>query len=438
MATSPQPIDTTPTATFLPIASRVESVQSAPVADVAPVTAPTTVQQPQTQGDVQSYLDNVQSQFATTERAVDNQGIYTTQPFAGVTPEQISEQITPDQPAPETPNLVDLYKDLYQERGIDDLSNQLTDLESYRQNLYSNYRERLGIERGKRVALNVIQGRSSEVAQQMQEEIDFVGRQIQVVNAQITTANNYIQNLVSLTNQDYQNAKAAYDSKFNQNMAIYQQFKSEEQWNKQFDQQLKEYEQNMARSNLQLYMDLITNGNATWDSFDAGTREQIHKMETLSGLGRGFVKGLKMTPGANIKSITTREVNGKKYADIIYVQPDGSIKTKQEYLGEVPVPVYSGGGSSSSSSDKRSYTTTQYNKAYSIMKSVDSNGDRLMSQGEINAALDQISGLVGSTTIAQELFYQLWDLMNFKLWTPNTDSGTKKAAVGGLKQFLGY
>jgi hypothetical protein len=87
-------------------------------------------------------------------------------------------------------------------------------------------------------------------------------------------------------------------------------------------------------------------------------------MEVQAGLPMGFLGSVKMKPGANVLSTTSRvEANGNTYADILYVDPaTGELDVKHEYLGKSRV---SSGGSSPAPKNQYGYTESQWNSKVS-------------------------------------------------------------------------
>ena len=267
--------------------------------------------------------------------------------------------------APEAPDLTDLFGELRDEYGIDGLENEMNLLKEEQRLAEARLRERTHTAEGKAVSMGVIGGRVSEIERQEMDRLDFIGRQLARKGDQLNSAYKAVDMFMGFENQDFQNALALYQTEFDNNMAAYKALRAEEEFDKTFEQRLIERDQDMARANLQIYMDQIAAGTLDYASMSSEMKAEIGKLEVKSGLGVGFVSKLKIPAGANIKSITTREdPDGYTYADTIYVNPDGSIKIVSTKIAKTKVAPRSGGSGGPSAQDKAdAKTTAAFNKA---------------------------------------------------------------------------
>lgn len=393
---------------------------------------------PYTAKQVDPYLNQVQNQMFTQLENSDA-------PFEA--PEQfnqIQQTVAPQQQMPEAPSFVDLYTQLSQERGLEDMTKNLNGLEKERMAIEARLRQRKTLERGKAVASNVIAGRISEVERQELEVMDFIGRQINYKANQIKAAQGYIQMVMDFTNMDYQNAMQRYDQQFQQNLAIYKQFRSEEQFQEQmemeeknyqlrkeeFDLKWKQVEVDNAKSNIQMYTDLISKGITSWETMNESTKAMLSGMAVQAGLPPNFLQGIKLDPAQSIKHIGTRtDRNGNKYADMLVMQADGSLKVQSQYIGKEYVPRSGGGGGSSggSGSSPATWTTTQFKSAQKMLSTIDHNSDRMLSAAEETKFLDYVYGLVGgdidkASALASAL------LKDYKRWTPSIQKAGQNMA----------
>lgn len=331
------------------------------------VTTPASAK-PTAQNQLQGYLDTLNQ---TLKDVKDNQNSFT----SGKTDEEIlsniKQNVIPQEAVPQAPNLVNLFTELRSDQGIQDLETKMTDLKAAEENVQAELRQYVDQEESKPVATNVIAGRVSEAVKQKQEELDFIQRQINRVNGELTTRYNLVSTIISLTSTDFQNAMATYETKFNQNMQIYNAFRSEKQYeeekvtrkveraeDKAFDLavQLADWErednrraEDAARSNLQIYTNLISEGGIDYASLTKDQKLAINKLEVQAGLPVGLVSQIQ-SPGDEVKSITTRQdASGMKYADIIYQGTDGSIRVESKRLGFERLPSGSGGNDPSDS-----------------------------------------------------------------------------------------
>jgi hypothetical protein len=252
---------------------------------------------------------------------------------------------------------------------------------------------------GKQVGLGVISGRISEIERQSMEELGFIGRQMDRKQGQLESAYKLVDMLVGFEQMDFQNALSLYNTEFNNNMAMYKQLRGEYEYEKDFEQRLVERDQDMARANLEIYINAIVSGNMRWDEMSADQQAEIHKLEVKAGLGYGFLSKLKMPPGADIKSITTRtDQNGVMWADTIYINPDGSLRVESLEIGQSYVKPASGGssggrGGGTTKKSKYGYpaewiTPTMVSQANKYLSDNDSNGDYRLSKAALNRALE--------------------------------------------------
>src|SRR5262249_10956051 len=138
-------------------------------------------------------------------------------------------------------------------------------------------------------------------------------------------------NIMSFTNQDYQNSINQYDREFTQNLRILSAVKGEQSMaNTQAQRAVLD-----ARANLQTFVNQITTNGLTYDSLTDDQKNLINKLELQAGLPQGFIAQLQVkNPRANIVSTTTRVTNGQKYADIILRDPKtGQLSTESYFLG---------------------------------------------------------------------------------------------------------
>lgn len=276
---------------------------------------------------------------------------------------EIKQEVLPDIPRPERISLRDTYTGLVQEQGIQDLEGTLNELKGYEDNTMDVLRERKILEENKVVPVGVIAGRIQEVDRQEMRNLDFIRRQINRVVDELDVRYKLVDTIMNLTKADYEIAVDEYNNLFSQNMSIYNAFRTERaelvrqkerqidradrkverSEDKLFDLQVKSVQeareeifrdQDIARSNLQIYSNLVKSGNIEYSALDSKTKAQISKLEAKSGLGVGFLKTLRSdNPDGEIKSITTRSSGGGKYADIIIQDKDGKIRVESRYLG---------------------------------------------------------------------------------------------------------
>lgn len=423
--------------------------------------SPTAPPQMSNTGQVQSYLNTVQNQsFKSSFDRGKNEGYiggtkYTdyneylkaggmnmddynksinSAPKIQSTQEILGEvkKLLPTGEAPQAPNLVETYTKLREDQGITALEESLRQMQAEEDALVAETRQRTNAELDKPVATNVIAGRISEVERQQRDRIDSIVRAKSQMTDQLKTAYGMIDTIVGLTGKDYEYAKEAYDTKFNQvlqTMNLVRDIRND---------QVSEYykAQEVATANLTVYANLIKEGNLSVSNMTNEQQLMITKLEVQSGLGVGFLSNVheKVDPKANILSINSYQGQ----TQVLTRNPDGSISV--ETFGEV------GGGSGSSA------TSNKFNNAIlSSAQKVDqtyvtiggkllsetvnelgekvsykSAGDKRLSEQEYQKALDDAwasvgtaNGYKGSYTDFKETFTSTLLEAGYKAWAPS-------------------
>jgi len=140
--------------------------------------------------------------------------------------------------------------------------------------------------------------------------------------------------MINLKQIDYDNGMRMFSTQLDANISMYKQLRSDFESDRTFEQALIQDQRDHATATLQIYTNLITSGNLTYNSLDRGTKTELKKLEVESGLGIGFTSNLRMTPGADIQSITQSEdADGYTYANIIRVDANGNITVEKKRLG---------------------------------------------------------------------------------------------------------
>lgn len=265
--------------------------------------------------------------------------------------EEIREEIMPDGELPKPPDLGEEFEKLKEKYGLDELEQSLAELRRIEREQQAIRRERISGTYEERTRMSAIQGQVSEIERQEMQRLDFINREIAYRSDLINSAYKIIDMTMNYTQMDWQNAKEWWTTQFNANLSMYKQLRSEFEVDRAFEQQQKEWEQSVAMSNLQIYIDMISNGQLFWDDLSEAERTEITKLEVQSGLGAGFLSKIQMDPDKKIKSITTRDVGGVRYADILEIDPrTGKVSVRSVKVGRVS-SGYSGGGDGGSTDD---------------------------------------------------------------------------------------
>lgn len=231
--------------------------------------------------------------------------------------DQIKQAIQPSTPAPTPIDRLGTYQKLQEQFKTEDLNATLNDLKAQEESLVASLRSQKANEMGKPVAMGVISGRISEETRQAQEQLDFIGRQKNIVSNELNTKYQMIQTYMNFANLDYQDSVQRYDSEFAKNIQMYNIL--DKQQDKAID--LAKTQQNNARANLQIYMSAIKDGSIDVNSMNTDQKLTLTKLEVQSGLPIGFISSLKKDPKADIVNMSTN--NG--VTQILMRNPDGSL-----------------------------------------------------------------------------------------------------------------
>lgn len=408
------------------------------VPTATPSSAPSpAVAKPASSTDVPDYLKNYQQNYQNIQKEL-------SKPFK--TDEQIQQEvekaITPDSALPEVPNLVDLFKNMREEYGVNDLEQQIGELKAMEDEAYAIWRQRNNYAENQQVRMGVISGRQGEIAKQQQEQLDFLGRQIQRKSDQVQGAYTLISTIMDLTQTDYNNALNRYNTELDQKLKIYQltqDAKQQQLTNKltllDIEYQEVQRQEQLARANLEIYMNLMLDGNLDYKALDANTKLQLDKMAIQAGLGANFMSKIKV----NDKIITTTNrtaPDGTEYVDIVQQRSDGSLYTTSVATGKVAITR---SGSSSVERNQFGQTQAEYTKSLSsaskILQEVDAGyaynydtgkyekvedgeADQLLSAQEMNIARNKIIAEVGDRELGMYLFNEAMNNLGYQEWRP--------------------
>jgi len=231
---------------------------------------------------------------------------------------------------PDSPSFEKMYKNLRGDYNVDDLETFVSDLQAEEEEIFATLRERRTAERGKPVAMNVIEGRISETERQEAERIDYIRRQKQTAVNQLQAANAAIENLINFRKLDYDTARNEYNDQFSQQLQLFNTVKGV------VDTENAENERNAdnARANLNIIYGTLKDGGLDAKTLSPDMQYTINKLELGAGLPTGFYQNIaSQNPEGKILSTTTRTTGGGKYADVLYQNKDGSLTAKSVYLG---------------------------------------------------------------------------------------------------------
>lgn len=219
---------------------------------------------------------------------------------------------------PEVPSLKTEYQNLREEQGVEALETTLNELRGAEDEIVASLRQRSAAQRGQGRALNVVEGRISEVERQERENLDFVQRQKSRVVEELEMRYNTISVMMNLTQQDYSNALADYNGRFQQNLSMINLVREI----RQDDKDDREKAIDNARANLQIYTELISEGKLDMARLSSSEKLAIGKMEIAAGLPVGTLSKI---DGRVISTNTLS--NGQ--VQIITKNPNGTVDVRR-------------------------------------------------------------------------------------------------------------
>jgi len=243
----------------------------------------------------------------------------------------VTSAIKPTTPPPATPDLTQKFTDLRSQYGVEALETQLNDLKAQQDILYAQQRIRTAAEKGKPVAMGVIEGRVGEIERQEAERIDTVQRQMTNISNQLNTKYQMIDTYMKLADMDYDNAVAAYDRDFANNVTLFNIVRGIDDSEKADEERAVDN----ARANAQIMINTMTDKNMTYDQLSPDQQLTLTKLSVQAGLGADFFSTV-MNVSAGKEILTTIVVSADQtQATIMY--KDGTTKLVPTGLPAKPI-----------------------------------------------------------------------------------------------------
>ena len=238
--------------------------------------------------------------------------------------DKIKAEITPAGGKPAAPKLIEEYQKLRDEGGVVKIEDELTAIRTEKDELLAQFsafkrKEPTGVTAG------FAQGRISEEAQNVQDRIDFLTRQENAKVEQLNNKNKYIETVMNLTGDDYDNAVKRYDTEFSQNI--------------QMQTALNQYkttqaaEENRLRDDARAYLtsvgNLVKDSGKSWDDIDSAMKADIRAAELRAGFAPGTLEAFARSKpkAALLGSRDGYDQSGAAITTLIYDDGLGGIKT---------------------------------------------------------------------------------------------------------------
>lgn len=318
--------------------------QPAPSTQPAATDSTTTINTPTTPSQVDTTLQEFQK---TYKEKLDS--LADSQMSADEVEAQVNEMMQ-ELVIPEPPKLTDLYTQLSESTGLNNITERLTTLKNERAVIEDRLRSRMSYIEGQPVSMDVIGGQTNEVQRQEQQNLQYINSAIQVTVEEQQGALSYIQTYVTLTGQDYQNALNHYTTVFDTKMKAIQMINDAKQIEWSQEMELIRWEQGVAQAQLSMYADMIAEGTMFLGNMSDEQKIEIGRLEVQAGLPLGFLSKVQIDPSKRIQSISQRQgSDGYMYSDVVKIDPQtGAITVESVRLGKfyvapraVSTPSYS-------------------------------------------------------------------------------------------------
>ena len=275
------------------------------------------LQAPRTQEEVTPYLNQYQADlFKAQER-----------PEVKVpTMEELKAELAPTAAYPEPLKRVEESERMMTEYGVADLEKSLATIKDQITAEQDLLREQRGIEEGKPVPMGVIAGRISEEERVANVRLDALGRQQARITDELNTKYSLVNTYMTFMGLDYNDAVARYDTEFKQNIAIYDIMAGE----RKEARSAYEYDQSVAKANLQIYTNAITSGNLTYADMSSDQKLMVTKLEVQSGLPIGFISNLNMSAKDRLLSVND------KTGEALMIDANGNFNVVQTGMRPTP------------------------------------------------------------------------------------------------------
>jgi len=238
--------------------------------------------------------------------------------------DRIKSGVLPEGTKPVTPNLTAKFEKLRTAGKIPEIETELTSVRNEKQLVIDELNKyRRGLEGIAGGTVSIFAGKEGEAARIAQDRLDVLNRQESLVVDKLNSKNKYIETVMNLTGQDYDNARQTYNDEYNKNLQI---------------QQIYNKEVNETQQDAQAYLtsvtNLISNSGKSWADIDEGMKADIYNYELKAGWAPGTLAAFaRSKPKANVVATSTGyDADGNQMVTIISDE-NGQIKVSNVRTG---------------------------------------------------------------------------------------------------------
>jgi len=231
-----------------------------------------------------------------------------------------------------TPSLATEYQTA-QTTQLEPLETQMATLDKQINDLNALY-QTASVEESKRLGpMAIINRRKSKISEEQQIELSRLNIEKGILQNQISNKQASINTIMSLKQQDYQNAQANYQYEMNKQIQM-QQILSNQQ-----DKQIAD-----AQANLNVVLGQLNDSNTDWASLPQAMQTSLNNLVMQAGISTDFLPALIQATQGTDKLLTTVKNDQTGDVSMIFQDAQGNLITKvAKGVGEI-TPVLTGGG----------------------------------------------------------------------------------------------
>lgn len=189
---------------------------------------------------------------------------------------------------PKAPTLVSDYENLRSERGIGQLETAIQDVDRQIAELdLATREEKLNLSEGL-ATTGIISARQSAAYERAQIAKDSLNLKKAILVDEMNTKNSVINTIMNLKKEEYGNAVAEYNNKFNQAIQINSALSSYKSNEEASANRLRDD----ARANINMVVNSVKGSGQGYDSLDEGVKASLNKMALQSGIDVSLIKSV--------------------------------------------------------------------------------------------------------------------------------------------------
>jgi len=270
-------------------------------------------------------------------------------------------------PAPQAPDLVALYAQMRATYGVDAAQAALDAAQKEINDLDAAFMAGNHQTGNELAPMQIIRGEKQLLNEQYQEKRFIAANLLTAAQNNVRNKQDMVSFMMDLTDKNYDNAKAAYDTAFTQNMQVqeflysakkderdYARLISNDAADRAYQQQTMQMEidkqqRSDAQANLTTLTNMIVDSGKSWKDVDASMKAKINQLEIQAGLPAGTIGAFYASKPAAKLLAQVEDGNGN--VTFIYANPDGTPGMVKTVKGVGKVSSNGGGGGAPSTTE---------------------------------------------------------------------------------------